>query len=131
MSCTTQRVSPPPPPVDPATAATFFSGVIDGPHYAPTAAWAVPEPIPSIGPLVTGWPMPARCPTPGREAVARQNALEAAFAEHPQFKTTLAVECAALGTLDFGDDEEDLAVDACNPPPDPSDFGEPLPTATS
>ncbi|WP_420617942.1 hypothetical protein [Candidatus Poriferisocius sp.] len=66
-----------------------------------------------------------------REAVARQNALEAAFAEHPQFKTTLAFECAALGTLDFGDDPEDLAVDACNPPPDPSDFGEPLPTSSS
>lgn len=129
--CTTQRVSPPPLPVDPATAATFFSSVIDGPHFCTNRSLGGARTYPFDRPPGDGIADTCSLPYTRREAVARQNALEAAFAEHPQFKTTLAFECAALGTLDFGDDPEDLAVDACNPPPDPSDFGQPLPTATS
>ena len=64
-----------------------------------------------------------------REAIARQGALEAAFADHPQFKPALAAACTALGTLDFGDSAKALAEDACSKPPTQQDKGQPLPTA--
>ncbi len=65
-----------------------------------------------------------------REAVARQNALEAAFpADHPQYLAALAAACAALGTLDFGDSAKALAQDACSKPPtEDNQKGIPLPT---
>ena len=127
--CETEVVSPPPPPVDPAVAATFFSGVIDGPHFCTNRSLGGARTYPFDRPPQDGVADTCSLPYTRREAVARQRGLEAAFSDHPQYKTTLAVECAALGTLDFGDDEQDLAVDACNPPPDPSDFGQPLPTS--
>ncbi|MYB11439.1 MAG: hypothetical protein F4Y28_15895 [Acidimicrobiia bacterium] len=61
-----------------------------------------------------------------REAIARQNALEKAFSDHPQFEAALALACAALGTLDFGDHPDDLAVDSCNPPEDPPNWVSPF-----
>ncbi|MCQ3809457.1 MAG: hypothetical protein KTV68_02770 [Acidimicrobiia bacterium] len=125
--CETERVSPPPPPVDPAIAQEFFSGVIDGPNYCTNRSLGGPRTYPFDQPPRDGVADTCSLPYTRREAIARQRALEAAFAEHPQFKDALAFACSALGSLHFGDDEEDLAVDACNPPPDPSDFGEPLP----
>ena len=127
--CQSEQVSPPPPPVDPAAAQVFFSGIIDGPNFCTNRSlggsrtYAFDSDNDDIADACA-------LPYTRREAVARQRALEAAFANHPQFKATLAFACAALGTLDFSDDPEDLAVDACNPPPDPSDFGQPLPTPT-
>ena len=129
--CATGRVSPPPPPVDPAIAATFFSGVIDGPHFCTNRSLGGPRTYPFDSPPRDGVADTCSLPFTRREAVARQNAMEAAFSDHPQFEAALALACAALGSLDFGDDEEDLAVDACNPQPDPSDFGQPLPTRSS
>ncbi len=72
-----------------------------------------------------------RCALPWtrREAVARYNALVAAFSDHPQFPAALAAACTSLGTLDFGEPPGVLAEDACNP--DPTDFGDPLPTPAS
>lgn len=127
--CATGRVSPPPPPVDPAIAATFFSGVIDGPHFCTNKSLGGPRTYPFDRPPQDGVADTCSLPYTRREAVARQRGLEAAFAEHSQFKSALAFACSALGSIDFDDKEEDLAVDACNPPSDPSDFGQPLPTS--
>lgn len=129
--CATERVSPPPAAVDPAIAKEFFSGVIDGPHYCTNRSLGGPRTYAFDSPPRDGVADVCSLPYTRREAIARQRGLEAAFAEHPQFKDALAYACAALGSLDFGDDEDDLAEDACNPPPEPSDFGEPLPTSSS
>ncbi|MCY3963239.1 MAG: hypothetical protein OXG34_16500 [bacterium] len=129
--CATERVSSPPPPVDPAIAATFFSGVIDGPHFCTNRSLGGARTYPFDSPPRDGAADTCSLPYTRREAVARQRGLEAAFAEHPQFKNALAYACAVLGSIDFGDKEEHLAVDACNPPPGPSDLGQPLPTATN
>lgn len=128
--CQTERVASPPPPVDPAIAQEFFSGVIGGPNFCTNRSLGGPRTYPFDSPPRDGVADTCSLPYTRREAIARQRALEAAFAEHPQFKSALAFACSALGTIDFGDDEEDLAVDACNPPPDPSDFGDPLPSSS-
>lgn len=128
--CATGRLSPAPSTVDPAIAATFFFGVIDGPHFCTNRSLGGPRTY-AFDSNGDGVADTCSLPYTRREAIARQNALEEAFSDHPQFEAALALACAALGTLDFGDDEADLAVDACNPPPDPSDFGQPLPTRSS
>ena len=126
--CETQRVTPPPPPVDPAISVAFFSGFIDGPHFCTNRSLGGPRTYPFDRSPQDGVADTCSLPYTRREAIARQRALEAAFGEHPQFTDALAFACTALGSIDFGDDPDDLAVDSCNPPPDPSDFGKPLPT---
>ena len=111
-----RSVSAPPAAIDPNKADEFFSGVIDGPSFCANASLGGPTTY-AFDSDGDGVADVCSLPFTRREAVARQRALEAAFADHPQFKATLALACTALGTLDFGDDPEDLAVDACNPPP--------------
>lgn len=119
--------SPRPPSVDPMLAPVFFSGVINSPHYCANF---------SLGGFITyaydsdndGVADVCALPYTRREAVARQNALETAFADHPQFPAALAAACTALGTLDFGDTPAALATDACAIAPSESEKGQPLPT---
>ena len=122
-----RTLSPPPGPVDPTKAEVFFSGVIDGPNFCTNRSLGGPVtyPFDSDGDGVADI---CSLPYTRREAIARQNALEAAFSEHPQYKASLALACTALGRLDFGDHPDDLAVDACNPPAEEPVLGEPLPT---
>ena len=96
--CATERVSPPPAPVDPAISATFFSGVIDGPHFCTNRSLGGARTYPFDSLPRDGVADTCSLPYTRREAVARQRGLEAAFSDHPQYKTTLAFECAALGS---------------------------------
>ena len=125
-----RTLSPPPPPVDPAIADVFFSGIITGPSFCTNRSLGGPVTYPFD---VNGDGIADICllPYTRREAIARQNALEEAFSEHPQYEAGLAFACTALGTIDFGDDPDDLAVDSCNPPVDPPQLGSPLPTPSS
>ena len=116
-----------PAPVDPSLASLFFSGVIDGPSFCANR---------SLGGPITyaydsdddGVADTCSLPYTRREAVARQRALETAFADHPQFPAALAAACTALGTLNFGDPPTALTQDACNPTPADSEKGQPLPS---
>ena len=122
-------VSAPPRPVDPAKADVFFSGVITGPNYCTDL---------SLGGSTTyafdsdGDGVADTCSLPftSREAVARQNALDAAFSTHEQYPDALKAACTALGSTDFGDSAGALATDECSRPPSPT-TGEPLPTPAS
>ena len=125
-----RTLSPPPAPVDPAIADVFFSGIITGPNFCANRSLGGPVTYPFD---VNGDGVADICSLPytRREAVARQNALEEAFSDHPQYEPALALACATLGTIDFGDHPDDLAVDSCNPPPNPPQLGNPLPTPSS
>ncbi len=120
----TAEVSP--PAVDPALARVFYSGVIYSPTFCANYSLGGPISYPFDK---DGDDVADVCAQPytRREAVARHNALRAAFAHHPQFPAALAAACTSLGTLDFGDPFAALAVDACNPTP--TDFGNPLPSS--
>ena len=111
-ACATRRVSDPPPPVDPALAPVFFSGVIAGPDFCLNLSLGGPRtyPFDSDG---DGAADVCSLPYTRREAVARQNALETFAAPKAAFDTALALACRELGTADFGDRPADLAVDAC------------------
>lgn len=117
-------VLPLPDPVDPASALKFYSGVISGSTFCANHSLGGPTtyPFDSDGDAIADV---CALPYTRREAVARHNALRDAFADHPQFPAALALSCASLGTLHFGDSPEVLASDACNPPP--TELGEPLP----
>ena len=117
-----------PSPIDPSLAEVFFSGVITGPSFCANMSLGGPSTYPHDR---DGDGVADVCSLPytRREAIARQGALEAAFADHPQFKPALAAACTALGTLDFGDSAKALAEDACSKPPTQQDKGQPLPTA--
>ena len=121
-----RRPSAAPGPVDPAEAGLFFSGTINGPDYCADYGLGGPRlhPHDSDG---DGTADVCALPFTRREAVARQNALEAAFGGHPQLPAALAAACRALGTLDFGDHPGDLADDHCNPGRN-QPRGQPLPT---
>lgn len=121
------EVSPLPDPVDAAHARVFYSGVINSSKFC--TGYSLGGPI-AYAYDSDGDGVADVCALPytRREAVARINALEAAFANHPQLKPALAAACAALGTLDFGDPPEALATDACNPNSSNPDRGTPLPT---
>ena len=125
-----RTLSPPPAPVDPAIADVFFSGMIDGPGFCTNRSLGGPITYP-FDIDVDGVADVCSLPYTRREAIARQNALEAAFSDHPQYEAALALACTALGTIDFGDDPADLAVDSCNPPVEPPELGSPLPTRTN
>ena len=119
-------VTPLPAPVDAASAREFYSGVITGSIFCSNHSLGGPTtyPFDSDGDGVADV---CALPYTRREAVARHNALRAAFENHPQYPAALALACTNLGSLDFGDNEQDLAVDACNPPP--TDFGVALPSS--
>lgn len=119
-----RNASFPPPPVDLELMPVFFSGVVDGPYFCANLSLGGPVMYPHDSDEDGTADVCALAFT-RRETVARHMALEAVFADHPQFPAALAAACAALGTLDFGDHPDDLAVDACNPP---SGSGTPLPT---
>ncbi len=123
-------VSAPPRPVDPAKADEFFSGVITGPNFCAND---------SLGGSTTyafdsdGDGVADICSLPftSREAVARQNALNAAFGPdsgHEQYADALKAACTALGSSDFGDSAAALATDECSRPPAPT-TGTRLPTS--
>ncbi|MCY3911413.1 MAG: hypothetical protein OXF99_07845 [bacterium] len=119
-----------PDPLDPAKAARFFSGpVITGPYFCinfslgGTRLHAFDRDDDGVADICS-------LAHTRRAAVARQDALEAAFtADHPQYHAALAAACAALGTLDFGDHPTALAQDECSRPGPAPDPGQPLPTA--
>ena len=122
-----KEVSSPPKPVDPAKADEFFSGVIDGPSYCANSSLGGPTTY-AMDSDGDGVADVCSLPFTRREAVARQNALGAAFAGHAQYANALKAACAALGTTGFGDSPADLAKDACDRPPAAS-TGTPLPTS--
>ena len=112
-ACATRRVVGPPPPVDPAVATQFFSGVISGPDFCTNL---------SLGGARTyafdsdrdGVADTCSLPTTRREAVARQNALESFTTPASEFDNALALACRELaGTTFAGDSAADLANDAC------------------
>ena len=123
-------VSSPPRPVDPNKAEMFFSGVVTGPSFCANSSLGGPTTyaFDSDGDDVADI---CSLPFTRREAVARQNALNAAFAKHAQYNDALKAACAALGSTDFGDSAGALATDECTRPPT-GPTGDPLPTlATS
>ncbi len=123
-------VSAPPRPVDPPSADEFFSGVITGPNFCAnnSLGGATTYAFDSDGDGVADI---CSLPFTRREAVARQNALNAAFSAHDQYPEALAAACAALGSTSFGDSAGALATDECSRPPSPT-TGTALPTpATS
>ncbi|WP_420639602.1 hypothetical protein [Candidatus Poriferisocius sp.] len=128
-ACETGNVSDPPPPVDPAKAAEFFSGTITGPDYCTNLSLGGPRTY-AFDSDGDGVGDVCSLPYTRREAVARQNALEE-FENHPQYAAALATACAALGTTDFGDGDVALAKDECNPDVAQPTLGSPLPTPTS
>ena len=111
-ACATRRVSEPPPPVDPAKADEFFSGVITGPDFCLNLSLGGPRTYPydSDG---DGTADVCSLPYTRREAVARQNALNTFTTPPAAFDTALALACRALGTTDFGDSPTALALDVC------------------
>ena len=118
-----------PDPVDPTHATVFFSGAIDGPDFCTNLSLGGPTTYP-FDSNRDGVADICVLPFTRRVAVARQSALETAFGSkkaNSQYPAALAAACAALGTLDFGDDPAALANDGCNPPP--PETGNPLPTS--
>ena len=120
-------VSSPPRPVDPAKADEFFSGVITGPNFCANNSLGGPTTY-AFDSDDDGVADICSLPFTRREAVARQNALNAAFATHPQYDEALAAACATLGSTSFGDSVSDLAKDECSRPPAPT-TGTALPTS--
>ena len=108
-----EAVPPQPEPVDAAQARVFYSGAVDGPTFCANHSLGGPVtyPFDSNG---DGIADVCALPYTRREAVARHNALRAAFADHPRFPFAFFTTCAALAATDFGDSPDQLATDACN-----------------
>ena len=123
----------PPPPVDPADAALFYSGVVTGPDFcanrslggARTYAHDSDDPKDGVADVCS-------LHTTQREVVARQIALEM-FDKHDQFSNAFDAACDALGSETFGADAEDTAKDACSVGLSPTSpgSGDPLPSPSS
>ena len=125
-----RTLSPPPPPVDPAIADVFFSGIITGPSFCANRSLGGPVTYPFD---VNGDGIADICSlsTTKREAVARQNALEM-FKDHPQFDNAVRSACAALGSTTFeGDSQAAMDKDACAPKSPGFTPGQALPTPVS
>ena len=106
-------VAEPPPPVDPTLARQFFSGVISGPDFCTNRSLGGARTYALDG---DGDGVAEVCSLPytRREAVARQNALEAFTTPREVFASAVALACRDLGTTAFeGDAPADLASDAC------------------
>ena len=112
-ACATNRVTGPPPPVDPTLANQFFSGVINSPDFCTNLSLGGPRTY-AFDSDRDGVADVCSLPTTRREAVARQNALEAFTAPAKEFDNALALACRELaGTTFAGDSPADLARDAC------------------
>ncbi len=112
-ACATNRVTAPPPPVDPTLASQFFSGVIDGPDFCTNLSLGGPRTY-AFDSDRDGVADVCSLPTTRREAVARQNALESFTTPATEFDNALALACRELaGTTFPGDSPADLARDAC------------------
>ena len=112
-ACETRRVSDPPPPVDPALANQFFSGVITGPDFCTNLSLGGPRTY-AFDSDGDGVADVCSLPYTRREAVARQNALEAFTTPKAVYDNAVALTCRELGTISFeGDTVADLARDAC------------------
>ncbi len=122
-------VSAPPRPVDPAKADVFFSGVITGPNFCTNNSLGGPTTY-AFDSDDDGVADVCSLPFTRREAVARQNALNAAFSTHEQYSDALRAACTALGSTSFGDSAAALATDECTRPPSPT-TGTALPTSES
>ena len=112
-ACATRTVSDPPPPVAPAQAQMFFSGVIDGPDFCTNLSLGGPRTYAFDG---DGDGVADVCSLPytRREAVARQEALESFTSPEAVFDSAVALACRALGATTFaGDTAAALARDAC------------------
>ena len=125
-SAADREVAPPPGPVDPIAAARFYSGVVDGPWFCANFGLGGPR-LHAHDSDRDGIADVCALPYTRREAAARQQALETAFGDHPQYIAALAASCTALGTLGFGDHPADLAEDLCSKPPSDTEGGQPLP----
>ena len=108
-----EALPPRPEPVDAAEAQVFYSGAVDSPAFCVNHSLGGPVTYPFDG---NGDGIADVCALPytRREAVARHNALRAAFSDHPRFGFAFFTACAALATTDFGDPPAQLAADACN-----------------
>ena len=108
-----EAMPPRPEPVDASQAQVFYSGAVDSPAFCANHSLGGPVTYPFDG---NGDGIADVCALPytRREAVARHNALRAAFADHPRFGFAYFAACASLATTDFGDPPDQLAVDACN-----------------
>ena len=112
-ACATNRVTAPPPPVDPTLASQFFSGVIDGPDFCTNLSLGGPRTY-AFDSDRDGVADVCSLPTTRREAVARQNALESFTTPATEFDNALALACRELaGTTFPGDSPADLARDGC------------------
>ena len=114
-ACSTGKPSPPPNPVDPESAELFFSGVIANEEFCHNHSLGGPKTYPhdSDGDGVADI---CALPYTRREAIARQNALQAAFLDPSDetYEAALSLACKALGTVRFqGDHPEDLERDLC------------------
>ena len=127
-ACDTDTVSDPPPPVDPVKSGQFFSGAINGPNFCTNMSLGGPRTY-AMDSDSDGIADICSLPFTRREAVARQQAMEM-FKAHPQFRSFLVWTCAQLGTIDFGDDADDLSADECSKQAD-GPKGTPLPAPTS
>ncbi|WP_419930174.1 hypothetical protein [Candidatus Poriferisocius sp.] len=124
-----RRVSSPPAPVDPSVRDVFFSGIVSDENFCTNLSLGG-QPLYAFDSDGDGVADICSLGYTRREAVARQNALQAGFLEHDQFAAALARACAELGTTDFGDSAGHLAADRCSNPR-PSTPGTALPTATN
>ncbi len=111
-ACATRQVAGLPPPVDPARAAVFFSGLIDGPDFCTARSLGIRRTY-AFDSDSDGVADVCALPYTRREAVARQNALETFASPKAAFDTALALACLELGTMDFGDKPDALKADAC------------------
>lgn len=118
--------SPVPDPVNAASAHQFYSGSINSPQFCTNHSLGGPTTYP-FDSDDDGIADVCALPYTRREAVARHNALRAAFNDHPQFPAALAFACASLGSLNFGDTPTALAQDHCSRPPTTEQKGQPLP----
>ncbi|WP_419930177.1 hypothetical protein [Candidatus Poriferisocius sp.] len=124
-----RRVSSPPAPVDPAVRDVFFSGIVSDENFCTNLSLGG-QPLYAFDSDGDGVADICSLGYTRREAVARQNALQAGFLNHDQFAAALARACAELGTTDFGDSAGHLAADRCSNPR-PSTPGTALPQAPS
>ena len=111
--CATRQVSEPPPPVDPAKAALFFSSYITGPEFCTNFSLGGPRTY-AHDSNNDGVADVCSLPYTRREAVARQNALAAFTTPEAVYNSAVALACRQLGSAVFeGDSAAAMATDAC------------------
>ena len=112
-ACETRVVADPPPPVDPALAQQFFSGIIAGPDFCTNLSLGGPRTF-AFDSDNDGVADVCSLPYTRRVAIARQNALETFTTPQAVFGSALALACRGLGLAYFeGDTAAAMARDAC------------------